>query len=177
MALYAHRLDEAHDLFLRSIDAAGPCVHGPISPPTHLPFVCTPSVAPMRTNQTQQPLRCPPPSLCTAPPVPFSLPSGVTFAEPYIMLSQLYWGHQYGPNPTEDSIKYLNELLVMRSAKREFFTNLGLLLYSSRGKGESTGRRAPLSCVGDDEVSCALWCAFVVPASRQTPRCWRRPRS
>ena len=61
--------------------------------------------------------------------------SGVTFAEPYIMLSQLHWGHSYGPNPTQDAIKYLNELLEMKSAKREFFSNLGLLQYSQHNNG------------------------------------------
>jgi hypothetical protein len=70
--------------------------------------------------------------------VPASPPvrvSGVTFAEPYIMLSQLHWGHSYGPNPTQDAIKYLNELLEMKSAKREFFSNLGLLQYSQHNNG------------------------------------------
>jgi hypothetical protein len=55
----------------------------------------------------------------------------MTFAEPYILLSQLHWGHHYGDNPIESAKQMLNELVEMRSAKREFFTNLGLLIYTT----------------------------------------------
>ncbi len=51
------------------------------------------------------------------------------------MLSQLHWGHMYGPTPYEDAHRYLQQLVDMRSAKREFFSNLGLLKLTLRGHG------------------------------------------
>ena len=62
---------------------------------------------------------------------------GMIFAEPYIMLSQLHWGYHYGDDPVSSAKAYLQKLVDMKSAKREFFTNLGLLKYSTERHGES----------------------------------------
>ena len=59
----------------------------------------------------------------------------VTFAEPFIMLSQLHWAYNYGDDPLGSAKMHLRKLLEMHSAKREFFTNLGLLMYSTERDG------------------------------------------
>ncbi len=66
---------------------------------------------------------------------------GVTFAEPYILLSQLHWAYNYGSDPLHSAKQFLYKLVDMHSAKREFFTNLGLFIYATERDGTSA-----LSC-------------------------------
>lgn len=56
------------------------------------------------------------------------------FAEPYLLLSQIHWAHDYGSQPKPDAIRLLRAVQAMNSAQTEFLTNLGVLLYTTAGE-------------------------------------------
>jgi hypothetical protein len=70
-----------------------------------------------------------------------------------VLLSQIYWSYQYGGDGQhmEKAKAHLRKLLEYNSARRELWTNLGLLMYSTERHGEGGCR----------------WCAIVFS------RCWR----
>lgn len=64
--------------------------------------------------------------------------SNMTFAEPYVLLAQIYWGNHYGNDGlhVEKAIGYLKRVVELGSARREFWTNLGMLMYGQYRDGE-----------------------------------------
>lgn len=71
---------------------------------------------------------------------PLSCYRNVTFAEPYVLLSQIYWGHEYGGDGqhVEKAKHYLRKVVDIKSAKREFWSNLGLLMFATERNGTPT---------------------------------------
>jgi hypothetical protein len=70
--------------------------------------------------------------------MPFLYRSSLPFVEPHVLLAQIYWSHQYGNDGQhiEKAKAHLRKLVEYNSARRELWTNLGLLMYSSERHGD-----------------------------------------